>query len=120
MSSATRAIRSGAVAVGANVPPRMPSVIATAELAAPAASAVWKNDTTNVEIPIAARIPATTISATPSGGPQSALISTVVATTSTAIATTAWRNPPSSLPARTELGDTGPARIRRSVPSVRS
>ena len=118
--SATRAMTSGAVFVGANVPPRMPSVIATAELAAPAASAVWKNETTRVEIPVAARMPARTMIATPSGGPQSALISTVVATTSTVIETTACRKPPRSLPHSTSDARSGLARIRRSVPRSRS
>ena len=42
VSRASVAIRPRAPSrVGANVPPRIPSVIATAELAAPAASAVW-------------------------------------------------------------------------------
>ena len=60
---------SGAWAVGENVPPRMPRVIATAELAAPAASAVRVNEMTRVEIPMAAMIAATTMSATPGRRP---------------------------------------------------
>ena len=120
VSSARVAMTSGACEVGENVPPRMPSVIATAEFAAPAASAVFANDVTSVAIPIAAMTPATMTAATPIGGPQSAPMSSVVATTSSVIAVTPSTNDPNVLPNRIVCGRMGPASIRASVPCRRS
>ena len=94
--------------------------MATAPLAAAAAWAVLANDVTSVAIPIAEMIPATTIAATPIGGPQSASMRSVVATTSVVIATSPMRNEASVLPTSTVCGRTGPARIRASVPARRS
>ena len=114
------AMTSGACAVGVNEPPRTASVMATAELAAPAASTVGVNEITRAEIPMAAVIAPTTTSATPTGGPQAAPISSVVATTSTVMAAAAWRNEPSVFPASTVHGRMGPARMRPRVPRRRS
>ena len=95
-------------------------MIATAELAAPATSAELVNEITSVEMPRAAITAAVQTSATPSGEPQEAPMSSVVATTRTVIASMPCTKPPRSLPPSTVHGFTGPARIRPSVPWRRS
>ena len=86
VNSAIVPMISGPWAVGEKVPPRTPSVIATAELAAPATSAELVNEMTSVEMPRAAITAAVQTSATPSGEPHEAPIRSVVATTRTVIA----------------------------------
>ena len=67
------------------------------------------------------RSPRRPSAATPSGGPQSASISSVVATTSTVIATTAHEERGQRLAGEDEsAADTGPARIRAERPERRS
>ena len=107
---------SGAWALGANVPPMIASVMPTAAVADPAASCDDANEITSAETPSAATIAPRIRATTPSGGPQSAPMSSVVATTRVSIAITLVANAPISLPTRMVPGPTGAARIREQRP----
>ena len=110
----------GAWETGKNVPPTRPRMTATTDCQLAACSAFLARVAIRAMIPVAARIAATTSTATPSGFPQDAPNSKVVATASTVMLMTPSRKLVSSFPPRIEARLIGAASSRASVPSLRS
>ena len=93
---------------------------ATTDCQLAACSAFLARVAMSAMMPMADRIAATTSTATPSGLPQDAPSSSVVAATSTAMLMTPSRKLVSSFPPRIEARLIGAATSRASVPSERS
>ena len=110
----------GAWETGKNVPPSRPRTTDTTDCQLAACSAFLATDAIRDMIPMAEAIAATMSIATPSGLPQSAPNSSVVATTSTVMLMTPSPKLVSSLPPRIEARLIGAASSRASVPSLRS